>query len=182
MKSTFDQPGATTLFQAIRHQTKGEISCALHQRLRQESSCSTRGQFKTQLRPGHHSFLLRTNPGLALELHQILQPPKAMNRALLENNRELIAIPAGSEHHLRLELKIQQLIRPGCIKEAAIREPLHFFAVQQCLQWTSRLRQVVLQLGQRCIGQLQCNAMGAVNLHRKPSKRLMRNDGTTTGQ
>jgi hypothetical protein len=30
-----------------------------------------------------------------------------MNRALLKNNGELIAIPAGAEHNLRLELKIQ---------------------------------------------------------------------------
>ena len=69
-----------------------------------------------------------------------------MNRAVLKNNGELIAIPAGAEHHLRLKLEIQQLIGPGFIEEAALREPLHLVAVQQSLQWAPRLLQVALQL------------------------------------
>ena len=105
-----------------------------------------------------------------------------MDRAVFENNGELIAIPAGAEHHLRLELKLQQLIRPRRIKEAAIRYALHLFAVQQSLQWAPRLRQVALQLRQGCIRHLQIDAMGAVNLHRRPPRRLMRNDGTINGQ
>ena len=181
-QSTFDQSCTTTLFQAIRHQTQCEISGAVQQRLRQQSPCSIRGEFKTELCLGHQPFLLGSDPGLALELDQVLQPPEAMNRAVLKNNGELIAIPAGAEHHLRLKLEIQQLIGPGFIKEAAIREPLHLVAVQQCLQWAPRLHQIALQLRQRGIRHLQSDAMGAVNLHRKQPKQLMRNDGTTNGQ
>ena len=182
IQSTFDQSGSTTLLQTIRHQTQCEISGAVQQRLWQQSPCSIRGEFKTEICLGDQPFLLRLDPGLALELHQVLQPPEAMNRAVLKNNGELIAIPAGAEHHLRLKLKIQQLIRPGCIKEAAIREPLHPVAVQQSLQRAPRLRQVAPQLRQRGIGHLQSDAMGAVNLHRRLPKQLMRNDGTTNGQ
>ena len=108
--------------------------------------------------------------------------PKAMNLAVFETNGVLIAIPAGAEHHLRLELKLQQLIRPRCIKDAAIGEPLHLFAVQQKLQWAPRLLQVALQLRQGCIRHLQFDAMGALNLHRRPPKLLMLNDGTINGQ
>ena len=182
IQSTFDQSFATTLFQAIRHQTQSEISGAVQQRLRQQSPCTIRGEFKTEICLGYQPFLLGSDPGLALKLHKILQPPEAMNRAAIKNNGELIAIPAGAEHHLRLELKLQQLIRPRCIKEAAIRESLHFVAVQQCLQWAPRLLQIALQLRQRGIRNLQNDAMGAVNLHRRPPRRLMRNDGTINGQ
>ena len=62
----------------------------------------------------------QTNPGLALEL-QILQAAESMDRAVFKNNAELIAIPAGAENHSGWS-KIQQLIRPRCIEEAAILE------------------------------------------------------------
>ena len=181
MKCAFDKAVATTLIQAICHQTQCEISSALHHCLWQESSRSTGGQFKTQMGLSHQLFLLGTNPCLALKLHQILQPPEAMNYAMFKNNGELIAIPAGAEYHFRLELKIQQLVRTGLIKVTAIFKLLHLFAIQQGLQRTPRVRQIALQLRQRCIRQLQSDGMGTVNLHRRQAKQLIRNDDTTNG-
>ena len=91
IQSTFDQSAATSLFQAIRHQTQCKISGAVQQWLRQKSTCSIRGELKTEICLGQQALLLGSDPGLALKLHQILQPSKAMNRAVLKNNGELIA-------------------------------------------------------------------------------------------
>ena len=116
--------------------------------------------------------MLWPDPCLALELNQILQTAQSMNRAIFEDNGEALTIPTRAEHHLRLELKTQQLVGPGFVEETSSLRALNFFAIQKCLHRSAGLREVSLQLGQRCTRQIKSNAMGTVNLHRCASETV----------